>query len=320
MTQSVPFILKLSDIVLSPAVWGASFFLRMVRRVGVQRLPIARQIFRKVGMLPIRNHYYEPLHDPSKFKYALNRDRELPGVDFNAQEQLALLKTFSFTDELRQFPVKKRHGDRFYYDNDSFCSGDSEILYSMIRSKKPRRLVEIGCGFSTLMIQKAIVKNKEEANYLCQHICIEPFENKWLEELDTELMRKKVEDVDKELFTSLEANDILFIDSSHVIRPQGDVLFEYLEILPILNPGVIVHIHDIFTPKDYPKEWLVDQFKLWNEQYLLEAFLSHNKAYKILGALNYLKHHFPKELSECCPILADQIHIREPGSFWIQKL
>jgi len=75
----------------------------------------------------------------------------------------------------------------------------------------------------------------------------------------------------------------LFIDSSHIIRPQGDVLFEYLEILPILNAGVFVHIHDIFTPKDYLSEWILDGKVFWNEQYLLEAFLSFNTCFKIMG-------------------------------------
>ena len=97
----------------------------------------------------------------------------------------------------------------------------------------------------------------------------------WLNDVSgIEVLRQRVEQMDKQLFLELEENDILFIDSSHMIRPQGDVLCEYLEILPTLRPGVLVHIHDIFTPRDYPDEWLIDEVKLWNEQYLLEAFLS----------------------------------------------
>ena len=93
-----------------------------------------------------------------------------------------------------------------------------------------------------------------------------------LEKIGVTVIRQKVEGLGKAVFAELEKGDILFIDSSHIIRPQGDVLFEYLESLPSLNRGVIVHIHDIFSPKDYLKEWVTNEVRFWNEQYLLEAF------------------------------------------------
>ena len=131
------------------------------------------------------------------------------------------------------------------------------------------------------------------------------------------MLRKKVEDVGLELFGDLGENDVLFIDSSHVIRPGGDVLFEYLELLPRLRPGVIVHIHDIFSPRDYPQQWLVDWVRLWNEQYLLEALLSENPHWKIIGALNYLKHTHYDALHAVAPFLTP---VREPACFYIQRL
>ena len=139
----------------------------------------------------------------------------------------------------------------------------------------------------------------------------------WLEKTGVTVLRERVESVSKNLFSELGENDILFIDSSHIIRPQGDVLYEYLELLPILKPGVIVHVHDIFSPRDYLKQWLVDEVKLWNEQYLLEAFLSGNREWKIIGALNYLHHTYYDELKRTCPFLNRE---REPGSFYIQKI
>jgi len=144
------------------------------------------------------------------------------------------------------------------------------------------------------------------------------YEQPWLKDLDLELKRDKVENIDKSLFKELEANDILFIDSSHIIRPQGDVLCEYLEILPILKPGVLVHIHDIFSPKDYPDEWLFKHL-LWNEQYLLEAFLTFNNKFKIIGSLNYLTHKYRDKLASKCPIFAAQ-EGREPGAFWLTRI
>jgi hypothetical protein len=128
--------------------------------------------------------------------------------------------------------------------------------------------------------------------------------------------RKKVEDIDVGFFSELQENDILFIDSSHVIRPRGDVLFEYLEVLPSLNQGVVVHAHDVFSPRDYPKDVLLDAVWFWNEQYLLEAFLSNNTSWKIIGALNYLHHHYYDKLKSVAPFLTPD---REPGSFYIQK-
>jgi hypothetical protein len=196
-------------------------------------------------------------------------------------------------------------------------SGDAEFLFNSIRRYKPNRIIEIGCGFSSLMIQHAIEYNtKETRTYRCDHLCIEPYEITWLESLPVTVVRDVVENTDIALFSQLKENDVLFIDSSHIIRPQGDVLMEYLEILPVLNPGVLVHIHDIFTPKDYLSEWLEKGTVFWNEQYLLEAFLSFNDRFKIVGALNFLKHHYFAELSEKCPFLSKD---REPGSFWIRR-
>jgi hypothetical protein len=139
----------------------------------------------------------------------------------------------------------------------------------------------------------------------------------WLENIGVIIMRQKIEDVNKALFDELEKDDILFIDSSHIIRPQGDVLFECLELLPSLKPGVIVHFHDIFSPRDYLREWVVDEVKFWNEQYLLEAFLTCNRDWKVLGALNHLHHNHFEALKAKCPFLTKD---REPGSFYLQKI
>jgi predicted O-methyltransferase YrrM len=208
----------------------------------------------------------------------------------------------------------------FYYNNGSFEAGDAEYLYSLIRLVKPKRVVEIGSGYSTLMSRNAIRENQaENSAYSCDHICIEPYEQPWLEELGIRIIRRRVEECEIDLFTSLDRNDILFIDSSHVIRPQGDVLFEYLEVLPLLKPGVFVHIHDIFTPRDYPHDWVVDRIRLWNEQYLLEAFLSFNTQFRVVGALNFLKYHHPDALGEQFPMIRAAIEQREPGSFWIVR-
>ena len=272
----------------------------------------------RIGVFPIRNHYYEPQFDNRKTKQPFSQDRSLPGIDWNIDEQLELLNKFTLSHELADIPEKKPANLEFYFDNPAFGSGDAEYWYQLIRFIKPARIFEVGSGNSTLMAAKAIQKNTaDDPNYRCKHVCIEPYEMPWLEEAGVSVVREKIEDIDKGTFAELDENDILFIDSSHVIRPQGDVLFEYLELIPTLRKGVIVHAHDIFSPKNYPKQWLEDEIRLWNEQYLLEAFLSNNSAWKIIGALNYLRHHEYEKLKSVAPFLKPT---REPGSFYMQKI
>lgn len=320
LKNTIKSCLPLIDLALLPLTFIAAIWFKFIRRVGVQRMNLSLAILNRVGVFPIRDHYYEPLFNHRYLKKSLRDDRELPGIDFNISEQLDLLRKFKYNSELESFPLNKTNHLQFYYNNGSFLSGDAEFLFNMIRYFKPRKLVEIGSGMSSLIAAEAIKKNQlEYPEYSCEHICIEPYENNWLENINVKLNRNLVENTDKSLFSSLSNNDILFIDSSHIIRPQGDVLYEYLEILPILQTGVIVHIHDIFTPKDYLNDWVLKRVLFWNEQYLLESFLSNNSDFRIIGAINFLKHHYPQELSNCCPILKQQITDREPGSFWIVK-
>ena len=309
---------RLSDFILSILAYPAGILLKNIRKAGVQNLPRCKRTLQDVGVFPIINHYYEPLFDTRHLIHKLSDQRHLPGIDWNVREQLKILDSFSFTDELRDVPRKETEESAFFFGNICFDYGDAEYWYNLIRLKKPSRIIEIGSGYSTLMAQKALEKNKEELpDYLCKHICIEPYENLWLEEVGLNVVRQRVEEVDLDTFSELGQDDILFIDSSHIIRPKGDVLFEYLEILPSLREGVIVHLHDIFSPKDYPSDWIINDIKLWNEQYLLEAFLSHNASWKIIGALNYLQHSHHELLKAKCKSL---IPMSEPGSFYIQKV
>lgn len=317
-------IFRIVDIILFPISLPMAFFNKILRKYRFQSFPLFKKIYLWVGVYPIRDHYYEPLFNAKLLKKSLRDNRDLPGINFNEKEQLQLLKSFNYNNELEKIPLnkeQKKEKNEFCYNEGPFNSGDAEYLYNIIRYFKPSKIIEIGSGHSTLMARKAIDRNKaNDASYNCEHICVEPYENNWLEELEIKIIRKKVEDLNTSFFRQLAENDILFIDSSHMIRPQGDVLYEYLELLPILNKGVIIHIHDIFSPKDYPDEWVIDDIRFWNEQYLLEAFLSHNKEFRIIGATNFLMHNYYEEFSKKCPILKQQKENgidREPGSFWI---
>jgi predicted O-methyltransferase YrrM len=311
-------LLPTADILLLPLVYLAAFLLKLVRKAGVTNMPLCKTAFMNVGVFPILNHYYEPLFDSRDLSHPLSQSRDLPGIDWNDDEQLKILDAFKFNDELEKIPVKAVNELTFYINNPAFASGDAEYFYNLIRLKKPSKIFEIGSGYSTLLAMQAIRKNLEEnPSYACKHVCVEPYEMPWLEKTGVMVIRERVERVEKALFLELSENDILFIDSSHIIRPQGDVLYEYLELLPNLKKGVIVHIHDIFSPHDYLKQWIVDEVKFWNEQYLLEAFLTGNHEWKVIGALNYLHHSQYDKLKQKCPFLTKE---REPGSFYIQKV
>jgi hypothetical protein len=316
MKRALNTIIRMADFILPALVWPAAWILKFVRRLGVHRLPLCRKTLLAVGVFPVRNHYFEPQFDFRSKLRPFSEDRQLPGIAWNVDGQLNFLDSLRFADELNWSEEGGELGFRF--DNGAFESGDAEYWYQVIRLTKPRRLIEIGSGHSTLMARKALRRNQaEDPAYRCEHICVEPYEMPWLERSGVRVVRKRVEELDRQFFAELESGDILFIDSSHVIRPQGDVLFEYLEVLPSLKEGVIVHVHDIFSPKNYPLSWLEGEVRLWNEQYLVEAFMSHNPTWQIVGALNFLRHHHFERLKTVAPFLTED---REPGSFYIRRV
>ena len=218
-------------------------------------------------------HYYEPIPDfRSITPEQITRRREFPTIDFNWNNQLALLNELTaYKDELSTL--------EFNFDNGFFSGFDAAVYYSLIRHLKPQRVIEIGGGYSTQLATKALTNGGLT--------CIEPYPER-LNGIgpNVELIQKRVEEIDVAFFSCLEPNDILFIDSSHAVKFGSDVCYEFLEILPRLAPGVWIHVHDIFFPHDYPAEWLLERRMSFNEQYLLEAFLSFNEKFQITLA-NY---------------------------------
>lgn len=313
-----PQMIRALDVVLVPFVYLSGLLLKFVRATGVAKLTHCRDALVDVGVFPVRDHYYEPQFDLRALRRDLSDPRPLPGIDWNEAGQLALLGRLDRADELAGIGSSPVGEGVFHFGNGTFETGDAEFWYQLVRELKPRRIFEIGSGFSTLMAVRAIAKNRaEDPAYACRHVCVEPYEMAWLEGTGVEVRREKVEDLDPGFFAELEAGDVLFIDSSHVIRPEGDVLFEYLELLPTLKPGVTVHVHDIFSPRNYPAAWLKDEVRFWNEQYLLEAFLAHNADWEIAAALNWLRHAHPDRLGRVCPYLTDA---GEPGSFYLRRI
>ncbi|MDP9052035.1 MAG: class I SAM-dependent methyltransferase [Acidobacteriota bacterium] len=306
------------DLILAIVALPCSLVLLAYRKTGSARLPLTTAMLRRVGIFPVRKHYYEPMFDTSVLERPLSDDRFLPGIDLDAPAQLDFLKLLTYSSELIAMDLTVSSDDPkvFSMQNDAFRSGDADYLYQFIRATKPRKVIEIGSGNSTKIADLALKRNVSESGIERIHICIEPYEISWLETIGgIQVIRKRVEACDIDWTTALQDNDLLFIDSSHMIRPQGDILKEYLEIIPQLASGVYVHVHDIFTPKDYLEEWVKKEMKFWNEQYLLESLLANTARYKIVGALNYLKHHHYASLKEVCPYLTPD---REPGSIYFR--
>jgi hypothetical protein len=242
----------------------------------------------------------------------------------NAGGQLRLLRDEfpKFRPEYDQFPLQPSDSDRFYLNNGVFDGTDALVAYCMLRHFQPRLVVEVGSGFSSLITGEAVRRgNKTEL------ICIEPLPREFLRQgfpgLRT-LIEKKVQDVDLALFSQLEDRDVLFIDSSHTVKIGGDVNYLFLEVLPRLKPGVVVHIHDIVLPLDYRRDWVVEQFRFWNEQHLLQAFLTFNSAFEVLMSNSYLGCYHLDDLKATFPTSPwwkdPKTDIPVGGtSFWMQR-
>ena len=308
--------LKLIDLFLVTFVTMSGFILKRYRSFGSARLPLSTAALKSIGVFPIRDHYYEPKFNHTKDSYNDAIPRDLPGIDMRTCGQLKLLSKLNYQDDFENFLRRQTQvGQELGFDitKGAFLSGDAEFLFAYVRHLKPKKIVEVGCGNTTKIIQGALEYNRTEG-FQCEHLCIEPYEKPWLEKFPAiTLVRSKIEDLSFDWSMQLQDGDLFFIDSSHVIRPGGDVLTEYLHIVPKLVEGVHVHVHDIFTPYDYLSEWLTERVYFWNEQYLLEALISDTNRYKIEAALNYLSHDHYQALKAICPYLTPS---RRPGSFY----
>jgi hypothetical protein len=283
----------------------------------------AFKALQNMGIHVVPNHFYEPVPDTRNIPEGFwNAPSDLAGLDMREGTQLNLLQEFcgKYKPEYEQLQNSAAAGaNGFSFANKSFGPVDAEILYCMIRHFNPRTVVEIGSGNSTLVSSMAILKNGQESGATAKLIAIEPYPNAVLEKGFpglTRLIKAPVQSVPLTEFEALEENDILFIDSSHVLKEGSDVQFEFLQIVPRLKRGTIVHFHDIFLPFPYPRSWVVDELRFWNEQYLLQALLAFNHSFEVLWAGNYLNHRHPQALQQAFPSWTSET---APGSFWIRR-
>lgn len=234
------------------------------------------------------------------------------GIEFSPETYLKFLRETCppFRAQFEQFPKHTSEAGSFYLENGYFQSVDAELLYSIVRSYRPRHVIEIGSGFSTHLISLALAAEQLSTTLTS----IDPNPRVPVTSCVTRHIQMKAEESDPEfIINTLESADVLFIDSSHHVVTGGDVPFLFLEILPRLKAGVLVHIHDIFLPFDYPKEWKLQGWN-WNEQYLVHAFLAFNNSFRILWPARYMWEYYRNEIMEIIP--ADSLSF-PPSSLWL---
>jgi hypothetical protein len=198
--------------------------------------------------------------------------------------------------ELTNENINKRHNEyKYSLMNYAFEWMDARLLHYFLQKNKPKRIIEIGSGNTTLLTYNT----KMMFNLDVEIICIEPYPAQYLREMHEKkmitLIENKLENIDLEIFKTLNENDILFIDSSHVLKLDSDVMYYFNKIFPLLNKGVLIHIHDIFFPYDYPLSWLKGG-RFWNEQYFLYVFLQFNSKFKIKFCNSYTEYKYKDEL------------------------
>jgi hypothetical protein len=223
-------------------------------------------------------------------------------VDYDIPAQLDRLNNWQGFAEEWDFSQPTQDYD-FRINNGFFETVDAEVAYSIIRERKPRRVIEVGGGNSTRLLATAMRKNAEEGSP-GDLLSIEPEPDELLRSGFpglSKLIKTRVQDLPPDFFEYLEAGDVLFLDSTHVVMLGSDVVYEILEILPRLKPGVLVHFHDIFMPAEYPQKFVMNNLCFWGEQYMLQAFLCGNRDFRVVWSSSMIQLAYPKILRSVFP-------------------
>lgn len=308
---------------------GVALFLKGVPdRVGRHFLFILRScpgVSERWGYHIRPAHFYEPIPDYRLLDMErLSARRDPRGVRIDLPAQL------SYVDHLRhayraeiQELFENPGPCQVSFTNEYFSGLDAALYYSIARENKPATIVEIGAGYSTRIASSALKRNAVEGRG-GKLVCIEPYPEERLTSirLDVEIITQRIEDLDIDQFAELNAGDILFIDSSHTVRVGGDVCREVLDILPILKPGVWVHIHDIFFPFDYPTDWILSRRLAFAEQYLVQAFLAFNPAFEVVLANHWLCADHCDEANKLLPreLASSFDRGHSASSLWIKRV
>lgn len=261
-------------------------------------------------------HFYSPIPSQGDVDRGLAvADRvTMAGIDLRESAQLDLIQTLSgfMPTPFGDAPTDRY---RFGYRNPYFSYADGTTLYAMLRWLKPRRVVEVGSGYSSaLMLDTA-----DERAWPVEFLFIEPYPERLngllrTSDVSHEVLTVPVQDVPLSRFSALDAGDIIFIDSSHVAKVGSDVLWLLYTVLPAVPAGVVIQIHDIFWPFEYPEVWLRGG-RAWNEAYFVRAFLQFNSVFEILWFTSYLTTCHRERVAAKMPLLLRD----HGGSLWLRK-
>ena len=265
-------------------------------------------------------HFYSPIPNVNEIKERkesiFNRKKEPGNINTRIEEQIQFLESCQHYYNQIPFPEEQSSEFRYYFNNTMFTYADAISLYLIINHFQPKKIIEVGSGFSSaVMLDTCDFHNHINAELTF----IEPFPdrlNSLLNENESiNLHETIVQNTNLEIYKKLEAGDILFIDSSHVSKAGSDVNYIFFEIFPILKPGVVIHVHDIGINFQYPYKW-IEQGRSWNESYLLRAFLMNNIDYEILLFNAQVYNRKRKFFEDKMPL-----YTKGPGgSFWMRKV
>jgi len=279
--------------------------------------PPASQLFVPLG------HYYSPVVDPVEADRVLAVAEAAPPPEHLADVAIDRDAMVRLWRELQPdlaaapFPAHRAAGFHYYFENPAYAWGDGLVYYAMLRRWRPRRVVEVGSGFSSALLLDTLSADWPKP---CDVTFVEPYPDILRAVVGPDVKRAQfivspVQACPIEVFTSLQPGDFLFIDSTHVLKTGSDVCHELFEILPALAPGVIIHFHDMFWPFEYPRPWAVDENRSWNELYAMRAFLSGNRDYEILMFNDYMGKLERPLIAETCP----RFLINPGGALWLRK-
>ena len=298
------------------------FYGLMMRLPRLGRMANELERLRPAGRFVPPGHFYSPLVDPGEAARDAARlfgppPRTIAGVDLREDAQLALLEQLRPLYADLPFTAQQQPGWRYHYENTAYTYSDAIILHLLMRHLHPKRVVEVGSGHSSCVMLDT------DENFMGRKTgftFVEPYPKLLLSLLREDdrqrvtVLPQRLQDVPLDVFTALEPGDFLFIDSSHVSKHGSDVNRLFFDVLPALQPGVYVHVHDIFMPFEYPREW-IEEGRSWNEAYLLRAFLQFNDSFEIVLMNTYLEHFHEDWFARHMPLCLKN----RGGSIWLRR-
>lgn len=272
-------------------------------------------------------HFYSPVCDPADLHARREQlwsptPSECLGIDFNdANHRTVLKQWFPNYFPAYDYPEKGTQDNEltyFYTQNSQFSWLDSRAAFVILRALAPKRIIEVGSGYSSLLMADI---NQRFLGGTANIQCIEPYPRAFLQRKIlglSDVIVERVENIPLDTFTRLQSGDVLFIDSSHVAKTGSDVNYLFFEVLPRLQVGVVIHIHDIFLPAEYPVAWAIDENRSWNEQYLLRALLMFSSSFETLFGCNYAWHRHQPDLRSALNYSDNRAF--GGASYWIRRV